>query len=80
MPKSRMNETNFVGIDREARLVAFVAGLLPVDRRAEYIRPDPHRADPWLIPLKIGNGRPGSIGRDALLGGYSVTRPQGATR
>jgi hypothetical protein len=83
MPKSRMNEINLVGIDREARLVpaTFVAGLLPVGKSAdaEYIPCDQRPADPRLGPLKIGNSRPGSIGSDALLDGYPVA-PQGATR
>jgi hypothetical protein len=84
MPKSRTNEINFVGIDREARLVLapFVAALLsvgkPVD--AEYIPLDPRRPDRRLGRLKIGNSGPRSIGSHALLNRCPVPGPSAAVR
>jgi hypothetical protein len=79
MPKSRMNEINFVGIDREARrvLARFASSLLlvgkPVD--TEYVPLDPRRADRQLGSLKIANQGRAPIEIGDLFSGCLVARP-----
>jgi hypothetical protein len=84
MPKSRVNEIDFVGIDREARLVlpTFVAALLPVGKPVDtdYIPLDPRRADRQLGSLKIADQGLGQFEIGVLFGSYLVARPSAPAR